>query len=124
MTCAHTVSVGFRRIAGVESADIGLERGRGVVKLALGNNARVEEFWKVVWGNGNKPRTTRIVANGVIEKRGDRLWFKIPETGQSYRLDGTALTGVSRTGPARLEGELDPPKDKKSAVPIRAIQVH
>lgn len=118
MTCAHAVSEGFKKIAGVVSVEIGLKRGHGLVKLKPGNRAQVEDFWKVVWGNGNKPKQTEIVAEGeLIEKGGVRV-FRVPETGREYVAEGS----VAGLGRVKLVGVLEPPRDKKSAVAIRIVE--
>ena len=118
MTSAHAVSEGFKKISGVESVEVGLKRGHGLVKLKPGNRAQVEDFWKVVWGNGNKPKQTEVVAVGeVIEKGGVRV-FRVPETGREYVVE----TGSTVLGRVKIVGVLEPPKDKKSAVAIRIVE--
>ena len=114
MTCAHAVRRGFQKIDGVEAVEIGLTRGSGQVRLRPGNRARVEAFWKVVWGNGNKPRETKIVANGEITQREGRTYFRLPENGVEYLVSGE----IPQPGRVRLRGILTPPPDRKTAPPL------
>jgi len=118
MTCAHAVSVGFKKIDGVESAEIGLQRGRGLVKLRPGNRARIEDFWSVVWGNGNKPKETRVTAIGDVVERGGKRYFRMTPGDGNYPVEGVPV----KPGRARITGVLQPPKDKRSVVPIRVEQ--
>ncbi len=115
MTCAHAVSEGFKKVEGVESAEIGLTRGHGTAKLKAGNRAGVEDFWKVVWGNGNKPKETRVVANGEVMERSGRWYFQMTPDGAEYPIEGQRPPA----GRVEVTGVLQPPKDKKSVVPLQ-----
>lgn len=72
----------FKKI-GAEAVDVSLEKGRAVVKLKRGNTLAIEPFWEAVRNNGNSPRTTRIVARGVL--RGTT--FELAGTKHKYELE-------------------------------------
>jgi|SRR5688572_1657811 len=126
MTCAFAVRGAFKRLSGVESADVSLNKGVATVKLKPGNKLTVEQFWEAVRNNGFTPKDTRVVVRGEICQSAGRLQLKVTETNRTYELVSDpkvpkAIEDVKRQMGKTLiiEGTLVPGKNLASPVPIR-----
>src|SRR4051794_8024043 len=114
MTCAHVVNVALQKVKGVETVEVGLNRGRADVKLKPGNTVTVRQLWKLLHDKGYTAKTTVIVVRG--EASGGQ--FRIAGSGESFPLSGEAPA----QGTITIRGSLEPPKDLKGAVPLRVIE--
>jgi hypothetical protein len=122
MICAHAVSVDLKRFSGVEAVDVSLNNGSAAVKLKPGNTVAPGDFWEAIRKDGFTPKETRVVVRGVVE--GGK--FKVAGTSQSYDLAADAQAPRIMDEVAKhfgktvtIEGQLIPPKDFKSHVPLR-----
>jgi len=48
MTCAHVVNVALKKVAGVESVEVSLNKGVATVKLKAGNEVTVSQLWQLI----------------------------------------------------------------------------
>ena len=60
MTCAHVVDVALKRVAGVESVEVSLNKGLATVKLKPGNTVSVPQLWELIHKNGYTPKATAV----------------------------------------------------------------
>ncbi len=122
MTCAFAVRGALKKIPGVESVDVSLNKGLATVKLKPGNTAKPEEFWETVKKNGFSPKETRVVVRGEIINSG-KPQLKVVGTGQLFDLTGDArvLSEVKAAigKPITAEGALLPGKDVRAAIPLK-----
>lgn len=107
MTCAFAVRGALKKLAGVESVEVSLNKGLANVKLKPGNSATVEQFWDTVKKNGFTPKETHVVARGDLSKS----QLKVTGTDRTYDavLDDKTLHPTGKT--ATIEGTLTPSKD-------------
>jgi len=66
MTCAHVVNVGLKKMSGVETVDVSLNKGLATVKLKPGNTASVPQFWQLLHEKGYTPKATTVIARGEL----------------------------------------------------------
>jgi copper chaperone CopZ len=79
MTCAHVVHVSLKKIAGVDSVDVSLNKGLAVVKLKQGNAVTIPQLWETIHKQGYTPKATTAVIRGeLIDTRGV-LQLKVSE---------------------------------------------
>jgi hypothetical protein len=126
MTCAFAVRGAFKKLSGVESADVSLNKGVAAVKLKPGNALTVEQFWEAVRRNGFTPKGTNAVVRGEALQSGGRLQLKVTGPNRTYDLVPDpkipkAIEEVKRQAGKTLiiEGTLVPGKDLTSPVPIQ-----
>ena len=67
MICAHAVSVAVKKIDGVESVEVTLNRGHAEIKLKPGNRVRIEQIWEAVRKQGLTPKEARVVVRGRLD---------------------------------------------------------
>ena len=69
--CAHAVRVAIRKLPGVESVDVSLERATADVRLLAGNAITLTQLRQIIKNSGftAKEATVRVVGN-LIERGG------------------------------------------------------
>jgi len=122
MTCAFAVRGAIKKMLGVETVDVSLNKGLAVVKLKPGNTLRPEDFWQTVQKNGFTPKETTVIVRG--EMQGGK--FKVTGSNQLFHLapdpkNPRALEEVRGQASKTLtiQGSLTPQKDSKTAVPLQ-----
>lgn len=122
MTCAFAVRGALKKIPGVESVDVSLNKGLATVKLKPGNTASIAQFWETVRRNGFTPKQTKVVVRGSLLNSSNNLSLKVSESNQSHPLvldvslrDKLAKV-VNQT--ISLEGTFTPGKDVALPVPL------
>ena len=130
MTCAHVVNVALRKVAGVESVEVSLNKGLAIVKLKQGNKVTAPQLWQLIHEKGYTPKATTITVRGGLAGAEDRLQLKIPETNETLVLipdpKNTAVyaEAAKKSGQVTvIQGVMTPGKDLKSSVPLQVIQV-
>ena len=116
MTCAFAVRGALKKLVGVESVDVSLNKGRAVVKLKPGNTLRPDELWETVRKNGFTPKQTSVRVRG--EWDGSKL--KVSGSGQSLDVVSPALM---KGKVLVVLGTLVPGKDVKAPMPLRVTSV-
>src|SRR5258706_12913070 len=126
MTCAYAVRGALKKVAGVESVEVSLNKGLAAVKLKPGNTVRPEELWEVVRKNGFTPKETRVVVRGTI---GTSTQLQLKVSGSSQVLNLTGDTKLVQDATKQngntvvAEGSLKPAKDLKAAVPLEVRRI-
>jgi copper chaperone CopZ len=126
MTCAHVVSVALKKVVGVESVEVSLNKGLATVKLKPGNTVSVPQVWELIHNKGYTPKTTTVSVRGELVSVQGRLQLKISGTKDTLPLvadpnNSQAYTeAVSKTGQTvTIQGLMVPGKDLKSPVPLQ-----
>jgi copper chaperone CopZ len=126
MTCAHVVHVSLKKITGVDSVDVSLNKGLAVVKLKQGNAVTIPQLWETIHKQGYTPKATTAVIRGeLIDTRGV-LQLKVSGTGvliavvpdatsPSVYQDRNRYTGHQ----VIVRGVMNPGKDFNSPVPLQ-----
>ena len=122
MTCAFAVRGALKKIPGVESVDVSLNKGMANVKLKPGNVATIASFWETVRRNGFTPKQTKVVVRGSLLNSGNNLTLKVSGSNQNHELVADAglrdkLAKVVNQ-PISLEGSFTPGKDAAIMVPL------
>src|ERR1700739_2842935 len=80
MTCAHVADVPLKKVAGVESVEVSLNKGLATVKLKPGNTVSVPQLWELIHKNGYTPRQTTVSVRGELANVNGSLRLKIAGT--------------------------------------------
>ena len=130
MTCAHVVNVVLKKVAGVESVDVSLNKGLATVKLKPGNTVTVQQLWQLLHDKGYTPKTTTILGKGEVTNVQRRPALKVAVTKQVLDLapdpknPSAYNEAAKRVGQSVLvQGVMIPGKDLKKAVPLEITQL-
>jgi len=129
MTCAHVVNVALKKVAGVESVDVSLNKGLAAIKLKPGNTVSVPQLWQLIHEKGYTPKATVSVRGDLANIQG-RLQLKVSGTNQTLALVSDSKN-ASAYGEAQkklgqtviIQGVMVPAKDLKAPVPFQISQV-
>jgi copper chaperone CopZ len=123
MTCAHVVDVALRKVAGVESVEVSLNRGLATVKLKPGNTVSVPQLWELIHKNGYTPKSTQVSVRGELANVNGVLQLKVSGT-KDILLLAAYGDGAQKLGQTVIvQGVMAPLKDLKASVPLRVTQV-
>src|SRR3954453_10976147 len=80
MTCAHVVDVALKKVPGVESVEVSLNKGLASVKLKPGNTVSVPQLWQLLHEKGYTPKETAVVVRGELENPTGGFRLKVSGT--------------------------------------------
>jgi len=130
MTCAHVVDVALKKVAGVESVEVSLNKGLATVKLKPANTVSVPQLWELIHRNGYTPKTTVVSVRGELTNVNGSIQLKISGTKDTLPLtadpkNATAYSEASKKlgQTVVVEGMIAPTKDLKAAVPLQVSQL-
>ncbi len=130
MTCAHVVDVALKRVAGVESVEVSLNKGIATVKLKPGNTVSVPQLWEVIHKNGYTPKSTAVSVRGDLGNVNGQLRLKVSGTTETLALaanpkNPTAYSEAPKKSGQTviIQGVMEPGKDLKAPVPLQVGQV-
>ena len=130
MTCAHVVNVALKKVAGVESVDVSLNKGLAAIKLKPGNTVSVPQLWQLIHEKGYTPKATTVSVRGNLANIQGRLQLKVSGTNETLALVSDSKN-ASAYGEAQkklgqtviIKGVMAPAKDLKAPVPFQISQV-
>ena len=116
------MSVAIKKIPGVESVGVSLNKGTATIQLKPGNSVSLEQIVERVKNNGFTPKEAEVTALGEVLYTGGKLQLRI--AGQNYEIETQAVEKSeelkTRAGETLLvEGVIPPSKDRKPAMLIR-----
>ena len=82
MTCAHVVNVALKKVDGVESVEVSLNKGLAIVKMKPGNKITVPQLWQLIHSKGYTPKATTVLVRGELMGIPGHAQLKVPETGE------------------------------------------
>ena len=130
MTCAHVVDVALRKVAGVDTVKVGLNRGVATVKLKPGNTVSVPQLWEVIHKSGYTPKSTAVLVRGDVVDVDGQLRLNVSGTKERLTLAASAKNplayseAVKKVGKSVVvQGVMEPGKDLKAEVPLQVSQV-
>lgn len=130
MTCAHVVYVALKRVPGVESVEVSLNRGLATVKLKPGNTVSVPQFWQLLHDKGYTPKATVVSVRGELAEAQGHAQLSVTGTRDTLTLvpdpkNLGAFGGVSeKLGQSVVvQGVMTPGKDLKAATPLQVHEV-
>ena len=130
MTCAHVVYVALKKVPGVESVEVSLNKGLATVKLKPGNTASVPQFWQLIRDNGYTPKRTTLAVRGELAEPQGHIQLKV--TGTKDILDvipepahPAVYSQISKKigQTVTLNGVMIPGKDLKAPVPLQVQEI-
>jgi copper chaperone CopZ len=130
MTCAHVVDVALKKVAGVESVEVSLNKGLATVKLKPGNTVSVPRLWELIHKNGYTPKSTVVSVRGDLANVNGQLLLKVSGTNETLALAaspkdarayGEALKKLGQS--VIVQGVMEAGKDLKIPVPLQVVQV-
>ena len=131
MTCAHVVDVALKKVAGVESVEVSLNKGLAAVKLKPGNTVSVPQLWQLLHNQGYTPKATAVSVRGELVNVQGRLQLKVSGTKDTLALaadpgNPAAYNDVSKKlgQTVVLQGVMTPGKDLKAATPLQVGQLN
>jgi copper chaperone CopZ len=130
MTCAHVVDVALRKVAGVESVEVSLNKGLATVKLKPGNMASVPQLWELIHKNGYTPKTTSVLVRGELANADGAIQLKVSGTKDTLPLIADPKNAAAFAEASKklgqtviVQGTMAPGKDLKATVPLQVVQV-
>ena len=130
MTCAHIVDVALKKMPGVDTVDVSLNKGLATVKLKPGNALSVPQFWQLLHEKGYTPKTTTVSARGEIVGGPGRLQMKVSGTKDVLNLAPDPKNAAAYNEAAKklgqevvVQGVMMPGKDLKALVPLQITQM-
>ena len=130
MTCAHVVDVALKKVAGVESVEVSLNKGLAAVKLKPGNTVSVPQLWELIHKNGYTPKTTAVLVRGEVANVNGILQLKVLGTKDTLPLAADSKNSAAFADASKkagqtvvVQGVMVPAKDLKAAVPLQVGQV-
>jgi len=130
MTCAHVVDVSLRKVDGVESVEVSLNKGLAVVKLKPGNKVTVQQLWSLIHEKGYTPKETAVSVRGELAGPAGRMLLKVSGNSQILELAAEPRNSSAYSEASRklgqtviVDGRMTPAKDLKSPVPLQLAQV-
>ncbi len=130
MTCAHVVDVALKKVAGVKSVEVSLNRRLATVKLEPDNAVSVPQLWEVIRKNGYTPKSTMVAIRGTLGSGNGQLELKVSGSNKILTLvPNLQDLGAYRDAPGKLgkavvvRGVMEPGKDLNVAVPLRLTKI-
>jgi copper chaperone CopZ len=130
MTCAHVVDVALKKLAGVESVEVSLNKGLATVKLKPGNTVSVPQLWELIHRNGYTPKTASVAVRGELANVNGTLQLKVSGTKDTLPLmadpkNASAFADASKKlgQTVIVQGDMVPIKDLKATVPLQVVQL-
>jgi copper chaperone CopZ len=130
MTCAHVVDVALKKVAGVESVEVSLNKGLATVKLKPSNTVSVPQLWELIHKNGYTPKATVVSVRGELTNVSGSLQLKVSGTKDTLPLTADPKNATAyNEAPKKLgqtvivQGVMAPTKDLKAAVPLQGSQL-
>ncbi len=125
MTCAHVVHVALKKLPGVDTVDVSLNKGLATVRLKPGNTLSVPQFWQTIHQNGYSPKNTGISVRGELSNLQGQMKLKVSGSNEMLSLiadpkNPAAFKAVqAKAGQiVTAHGVMTPVKDLKTAVPL------
>jgi copper chaperone CopZ len=130
MTCAHVVDVALKKVTGVDSVEVSLNKGLATMKLKPGNAVSVPQLWQLLHEKGYTPKVTMVSVRGELVDKQGSVKLKVSGTRDILTLvsdpknpapysDASKKLGQTVT----VQGLMMPGKDLKAPVPIQVGQV-
>jgi len=130
MTCAHVVDVALKKVAGVESVEVSLNKGLATVKLKPGNTVSVPQLWELIHKNGYTPKSTAVSIRGELVNINGQLRLKVSGTSETLAITASPKNPTAYSeAPKKLgqtvivQGVMEPGKDLKAPVPLQVGEV-
>jgi len=130
MTCAHVVNVALKKVPGVESVEVSLNKSLATVKLKPRNTVSVPQLWELIHDKGYTPKTTTVSVRGELVSGPTRLQLRVSATKDILNLAPDPKNAAAYNDAAQklghtivIRGVMVPKKDLKALVPLQVSEV-
>ncbi len=130
MTCAHIVNVALKKLSGVESVEVSLNKALATIKLKPENTISVPQLWGLLRDKGYTPGKTIVSVRGDLAKFQGGLQLKVSGTNDLISLapdsgNSAAWSAANaKVGQRQIvQGVMAPAKNLKVSVPLTVNQV-
>ena len=130
MTCAHVVNVALKKVPGVESVEVSLNRGFAMVKLKRGNTISVPELWQLIHDKGYTPKATAVAVVGEIANAQGKPQLRVAGTKDVISLAPDPKNPAPFNESAKkmgqsvfVHGTMTPGRDFKANAPLEIDQI-
>jgi hypothetical protein len=113
------VSVAVKKIDGVQSVSVSLNKGLVTIELVPGNHLTMPGLRRVITANGFSPKEATVIVDGVLENRSGTPMLKADGTSETFVLvpmpsvvsafDDTRRL-LPQGGHVEISGRIEPPK--------------
>ena len=110
-SCSTSLGENFKRMRGVDTAEVDFKAATVRLALAEKNRVGVEQIWDAIKRVGFTPGETKVTVRGAVKGRK----FEVPEIGKTFEIEGVAREGDS----IQLTGVITPPPDPRTPIVIR-----
>lgn len=107
-SCSVNLEGAFKRIRGVDKAEVDYKARTIRIELAEKNRVGVDQIWDAVKRVGFTPGDTKVTVRGAV--KGSKL--EVPEIGKTFEIDGKAPESDSVT----VSGTITPPPDPRTPI--------
>jgi copper chaperone CopZ len=83
------VSVAVKKIPGVESVNVSLNKGLVSIKLVPGNGVRLAQIRKAILNDAFTPKNANVVAVGRLVSQGGKLRLVVEGTNETFPMAST-----------------------------------
>jgi copper chaperone CopZ len=90
------VSVAVKKVPGVESVNVSLNKGLVSIKLVPGNTVRLDQIRKAILNDAFTPKRANVVAVGKLVSEGGKLRFVIAGTNETFLVVSTPHSSWQR----------------------------
>ena len=119
MTCAHVVNVAVKKISGVASVDVSLNRALATIKLEPGNTIALSKLAQSIREKGYTVPAAEVLVSGTLARVQNRWLLRVPTSGETLELAEDSSTSerlAKRVGEAvTLRAKASLSKDRKVA---------
>lgn len=114
--------VAVKKIDGVESVDVSLNRGLAVIRFRPEQRVAVQQVREAIRANGFTPKAAQVRVAGRLVKRGDRLALATPGEGDIFLLAAHADPPGREGDEVVVEGLV--PETKRGTTGPLTLEVH
>ena len=131
MTCAHVVDVALKKVPGVESVEVSLNKGLATVKLKPSNTVAIPQLWQLLHDKGYTPKATAISVRGELSEVQGHAQLKVTGTKDVLTLapdpknPGAYSDVFKKLGQSvTVQGVMVPGKDLKAPTPLQVSHLN
>ena len=129
--CAHGVKVAVQKVEGVESVQLSLERAEADITLKPGNRVSLDQFRRIVKGNGFEPREAKVTLTGLVRSAGGKLTLEVPGAAAPLAMssDGSAAAAYKQLessaaggAPVEITGTVERLPDGRDSLKVASVK--
>ena len=85
--CAHAVRVAIRKLEGIESVDVSLERASADMRLRPANRVTLPQLRQIIKNNGFSSKDASVTVVGTLSQRDAQIVLTVTGTDSVWQID-------------------------------------